>query len=87
MAIRHTHNYNESFDNALIGILIARTSKWNQIYTSWSLLHADDDVGSISRDAVRQSSQYRRAGSQCISTLDTRYLRGGSRVLILICEI
>lgn len=34
---RYMHNYNESFDNALIGNLIARTSKWNQIYTSGTL--------------------------------------------------
>lgn len=60
MIIRYTHNYNGSFDNALIGILIARASKWNQMYTSWMLLHADDDVGFISRDAVRQNSQHGR---------------------------
>lgn len=59
MIIRYTHNYNGSFDNALIGILIAKASKWNQMYTSWMLLH-DDDVGFISRDAVRQNSQHGR---------------------------
>lgn len=41
----------------------------------------DDDVGSISRDAVRQSSQYGRAGSQCISILDACYLHRTVRLL------